>query len=126
MSLRFWELFRDSSSFLARVTLVHLFIAPGFVMDGNCSQPIYARYDPTQTKPNGKLCGEEKQVFKADPRCAGRALLRGNPAANVTGSLHMGHAFENAPLIDTLVRYQRMVGRQHPVATLGQTMPALR
>jgi valyl-tRNA synthetase len=33
----------------------------------------------------------------------------------VTGSLHMGHAFENA-LIDTLVRYQRMRGAQHPVA----------
>jgi valyl-tRNA synthetase len=32
------------------------------------------------------------------------------PPPNVTGSLHMGHAFENA-LIDTIVRYQRMAGR---------------
>ncbi|MFM7580687.1 MAG: class I tRNA ligase family protein, partial [Microcystaceae cyanobacterium] len=31
------------------------------------------------------------------------------PPPNVTGSLHMGHAFESA-LIDTLVRYHRMKG----------------
>ena len=33
------------------------------------------------------------------------------PPPNVTGTLHMGHAF-NQTLMDTLIRYQRMKGRQ--------------
>lgn len=33
------------------------------------------------------------------------------PPPNVTGSLHMGHAFQ-ATLIDTMIRYQRMLGKQ--------------
>ncbi|MCB1737191.1 MAG: class I tRNA ligase family protein, partial [Gammaproteobacteria bacterium] len=32
------------------------------------------------------------------------------PPPNVTGSLHMGHGFNNT-VMDTLVRYQRMNGR---------------
>jgi len=32
------------------------------------------------------------------------------PPPNVTGSLHMGHAFDKT-LIDVLVRYHRMTGR---------------
>ena len=38
------------------------------------------------------------------------------PPPNVTGSLHMGHAFQHT-LMDTLIRYQRMCGRH----TLWQT-----
>ena len=49
-------------------------------------------------------------MFKADPDAPGEPFCVVIPPPNVTGSLHMGHAFENA-LIDTLVRYQRMVGR---------------
>ena len=33
------------------------------------------------------------------------------PPPNVTGTLHMGHAFQNT-LIDTLIRYQRMRGKR--------------
>ena len=32
------------------------------------------------------------------------------PPPNVTGSLHMGHAFQDT-IMDTLVRYRRMQGR---------------
>ena len=33
------------------------------------------------------------------------------PPPNVTGSLHMGHAFQ-CTLIDTMIRYQRMLGKK--------------
>ena len=50
---------------------------------------------------------EEKGYFKAsgtgDPYCI---LL---PPPNVTGSLHMGHAFQHT-IMDALVRYNRMLG----------------
>src|SRR5690554_1887104 len=32
------------------------------------------------------------------------------PPPNVTGSLHMGHAFQDS-IMDTLIRYQRMLGK---------------
>ena len=38
------------------------------------------------------------------------------PPPNVTGSLHMGHAFQQT-IMDTLIRYQRMQGKN----TLWQT-----
>jgi valyl-tRNA synthetase len=37
------------------------------------------------------------------------------PPPNVTGTLHMGHAFQHT-LMDALIRYHRMRGRQHAVA----------
>ena len=37
------------------------------------------------------------------------------PPPNVTGSLHMGHAFQHT-LMDTLIRFQRMRGRRGAVA----------
>lgn len=71
---------------------------------------LSTQYDPTQTEAKWQSLWEEKQVFKADPDAPGDPFCVVIPPPNVTGSLHMGHAFENA-LIDTLVRYQRMVGR---------------
>ncbi|MFP1590649.1 class I tRNA ligase family protein [Escherichia coli] len=32
------------------------------------------------------------------------------PPPNVTGSLHMGHAFQQT-IMDTMIRYQRMQGK---------------
>ena len=43
-------------------------------------------------------------------RCR-RALLHHDPAPNVTGTLHMGHAFQDT-IMDALIRYHRMNGRR--------------
>ena len=71
---------------------------------------LSAQYDPTQTETKWQTQWEANQVFKADADHPGDPYCVVIPPPNVTGSLHMGHAFENA-LIDTLVRYQRMAGR---------------
>jgi valyl-tRNA synthetase len=71
---------------------------------------LSAQYDPTLTEGKWQQRWEDHQVFKADPNHPGEPYCVVIPPPNVTGSLHMGHAFENA-LIDTLVRYQRMAGR---------------
>jgi len=69
-----------------------------------------SQYNPAETEGKWQQFWEEHQVFKADPTAAGDPYCVVIPPPNVTGSLHMGHAFENA-LIDTLVRYHRMTGR---------------
>ncbi len=71
---------------------------------------LSTQYNPTETEARWQTQWEENQVFKADPDHPGEPFCVVIPPPNVTGSLHMGHAFENA-LIDTLVRYQRMTGR---------------
>ncbi|WP_317134436.1 class I tRNA ligase family protein [Leptolyngbya sp. 7M] len=71
---------------------------------------LASQYDPAVTEAKWQHFWEDKQVFKADPNREGDPYCIVIPPPNVTGSLHMGHAFENA-LIDTLVRYHRMLGR---------------
>jgi valyl-tRNA synthetase len=71
---------------------------------------LSAQYDPTQTETKWQTRWEDNQVFKADPDHPGEPYCVVIPPPNVTGSLHMGHAFEHA-LIDTIVRYHRMAGR---------------
>ena len=67
-------------------------------------------YDPQQTEAKWQQYWQEVEAFKADPNHTGDPYCVVIPPPNVTGSLHMGHAFESA-LIDTLVRYHRMIGR---------------
>ena len=67
------------------------------------------QYDPTLTESKWQAAWEKEQVFKADPDHKGEPYCIVIPPPNVTGSLHMGHAFESA-LIDTLIRYHRMKG----------------
>ncbi|BBD61145.1 valyl-tRNA synthetase [Nostoc sp. HK-01] len=67
-------------------------------------------YDPFTTEAKWQKFWEENQVYKADPNHNGEPYCVVIPPPNVTGSLHMGHAFESA-LIDVLVRYHRMQGR---------------
>ena len=67
-------------------------------------------YDPFTTEAKWQKSWEDNQVYKADPDRGGEPYCIMIPPPNVTGSLHMGHAFESA-LIDTLVRYHRMKGR---------------
>jgi len=71
---------------------------------------LQTQYDPTITEAKWQKFWEENQIFKADPNHRGEPYAIVIPPPNVTGSLHMGHAFESA-LIDTLVRYHRMKGR---------------
>ncbi|CAM5200502.1 valine--tRNA ligase [Oligella ureolytica] len=42
------------------------------------------------------------------------------PPPNVTGTLHMGHAFNQA-VMDSLIRYHRMLGRLTPYSFQAQT-----
>jgi valyl-tRNA synthetase len=67
-------------------------------------------YEPFSTEAKWQNFWEKNQVYKADPNKGGEPYSIMIPPPNVTGSLHMGHAFESA-LIDTLVRYHRMKGR---------------
>jgi valyl-tRNA synthetase len=71
---------------------------------------LSTQYDPKQTEAKWQQYWAEKEVFKADPSHPGEPYCIVIPPPNVTGSLHMGHAFESA-LIDTLIRYHRMIGR---------------
>jgi len=65
-------------------------------------------YEPGSIESYWSKTWEEKGYFKpsgkGDPYCI---VL---PPPNVTGSLHMGHAFQDT-LMDLLVRYQRMCGK---------------
>ncbi|NEQ14232.1 MAG: valine--tRNA ligase, partial [Moorea sp. SIO3E2] len=71
---------------------------------------LATKYEPKTTEAKWQKYWEENQVFKADPNHQGEPYCVVIPPPNVTGKLHMGHAFESA-LIDTLVRYHRMTGR---------------
>lgn len=51
---------------------------------------------------------EEKGYF--EPQGDGESYCIMLPPPNVTGSLHMGHGFQHT-LMDTLIRYQRMMGK---------------
>ena len=68
-----------------------------------------SQYDSKSTEAKWQQAWEQRQVFKAEPEQDGTPYCIVIPPPNVTGSLHMGHAFE-ASLIDTLVRYHRMQG----------------
>lgn len=76
--------------------------------------PLPTQYDPTTTEARWQEYWHKHQVFKADPNQANpehrsKPYCVVIPPPNVTGSLHMGHAFEET-LIDVLVRYHRMRG----------------
>lgn len=71
---------------------------------------IPTQYNAATTEAKWQKFWEENQVFKADPNQPGEPYCVVIPPPNVTGSLHMGHAFESS-LIDVLIRYQRMLGK---------------
>ncbi|MGL5081072.1 MAG: valine--tRNA ligase [Microcoleaceae cyanobacterium] len=68
-----------------------------------------SKYDPFETEAKWQSYWETQQTFKADPNQSGEPYCIVIPPPNVTGTLHMGHAFNNS-LIDTLIRYHRMRG----------------
>ncbi|MCC8464722.1 valine--tRNA ligase [Photorhabdus bodei] len=60
-------------------------------------QPLYNHWEKSgYFKPNGDTCRESFCIVIPPP--------------NVTGSLHMGHAFQQT-IMDTMIRYQRMQGK---------------
>jgi valyl-tRNA synthetase len=71
------------------------------------TEPLSTQYDPAIAEAKWQEAWETNEVFKANPEQGGEPFCVVIPPPNVTGSLHMGHAFESA-LIDTLVRYHRM------------------
>ncbi len=68
-----------------------------------------SQYDPFATEAKWQQFWDDRQVFAADPAGGGEPYCIVIPPPNVTGRLHMGHAF-NTSLIDVLVRYHRMRG----------------
>ena len=67
-------------------------------------------YDPVGTEARWQQAWESSGAFHPDPSVAGEPFSVVIPPPNVTGSLHMGHAF-NTALIDTIVRFQRLQGK---------------
>ncbi len=65
-------------------------------------------YDPQTIEQHWYQTWEDKHFFA--PSGHGQAYCIMLPPPNVTGSLHMGHGF-GFTLIDVLIRYQRMCGR---------------
>ncbi len=68
-----------------------------------------SQYNPFATEPKWQRFWEEKGFYVADPKAPGEAFSMVLPPPNVTGSLHMGHAFAFT-LPDVVVRYKRMRG----------------
>ncbi|GAB3362847.1 valine--tRNA ligase [Lysobacter rhizosphaerae] len=71
------------------------------------TQTLSSSYDPTQFETRLYQQWESSGVFQ--PRGEGEPYTILLPPPNVTGTLHMGHAFQHT-LQDALVRYQRMRG----------------
>lgn len=67
------------------------------------------QYDAKTTEAKWQQIWDTNQTYKVDPAKGGKPFCIVIPPPNVTGSLHLGHAFESA-LIDTLIRYHRMRG----------------
>jgi valyl-tRNA synthetase len=72
-------------------------------------EPLAKSYDPRDVEPRWAKLWEEKGFFKADPDSKKPPFAIVIPPPNVTGSLHIGHAFTNT-LQDVIVRWKRMSG----------------
>ena len=66
-------------------------------------------YDPKSFEERLYKTWEEKGYFKADANSKKEPYTIVIPPPNVTGQLHMGHAFDET-LQDILIRYKRMAG----------------
>ena len=64
-------------------------------------------YEPHTIENNWYLQWEEKGYFSPTDADSNYCIML--PPPNVTGSLHMGHAFQQT-LMDILIRYHRMKG----------------
>ena len=67
-------------------------------------------YNPQAIEQKNYQKWEERGYFKPHGDTSKESYCIMIPPPNVTGSLHMGHAFQDT-IMDTLVRYQRMKGK---------------
>lgn len=72
---------------------------------------IPSRYNPRETEDKWYKFWEEKNIFSAKPNPSKKPFCIVIPPPNVTGILHMGHAFNNT-IQDILIRYHRMKGEE--------------
>lgn len=78
-------------------------------MKNNNSQ-LNTVYDPNKIEQTLYEHWEQKGYFKANRDTTKESFCIVIPPPNVTGNLHMGHAFQQT-IIDILIRYQRMQGK---------------
>ena len=73
------------------------------------SRHLEKTYNPKEIEPKlyEKWC--EKKYFHAEVDRSKKPFTTVMPPPNITGKLHMGHAFDNT-LQDILIRYKRMQG----------------
>ena len=69
-----------------------------------------ANYSPFEVEKKWQEKWESLKAFSPNPEDDGEPFCVVIPPPNVTGSLHMGHAF-NTALIDVVVRFQRLLGK---------------
>jgi len=67
-------------------------------------------YSPFEVEKKWQEKWESLKAFSPNPEDDGESFCVVIPPPNVTGSLHMGHAF-NTALIDVVVRFQRLLGK---------------
>jgi len=67
-------------------------------------------YSPFEVEKKWQEKWETLKAFSPNPEDDGEPFCVVIPPPNVTGSLHMGHAF-NTALIDVVVRFQRLLGK---------------
>ena len=67
-----------------------------------------SKYSPQDIEQSWYRKWEENNYFA--PSGNGESFSIAIPPPNVTGTLHMGHAFQHS-LVDSLIRYQRMMGK---------------
>jgi valyl-tRNA synthetase len=67
------------------------------------------QYNPFATEAKWQAYWEEQGLFRAETKSSKAAYCIMMAPPNVTGSLHMGHAFEKT-IADVLIRYHRMKG----------------
>jgi valyl-tRNA synthetase len=71
--------------------------------------PLPKAYDPKDVEPRWYAYWEEHGFFHAEPSSNRQPFAIVIPPPNVTGSLHIGHAFTNT-LQDVIIRWKRMSG----------------
>lgn len=73
------------------------------------SEPIPTSYEPAAIERRWYAAWEEQGLFRARPNPDKEPFAIALPPPNVTGALHMGHAFEHT-LQDALIRRARLQG----------------
>ncbi len=101
----FISVYEHSFNFLFPVTQHSL---PNSSLNADIDLP--KMYEPQVVERRWQQAWEAAEAFHPDPKDVGESFSIVIPPPNVTGSLHMGHAF-NTALIDTIVRFQRLQGK---------------